>query len=114
MRKWALRHKESAHPDDDSGTITVRCRLPKPYRKSEDLTAGLNSNATNLAGTPSIASTQLLDEMMHDEQGVFRDPRPLTKDDLARIKPTCNPVSTKSDGTPKYPDVSQLAYLFLP
>jgi hypothetical protein len=105
---------ESAHPDDNSGTITVRCRLPKPYRKSEDLTAGLNSNATNLAGTPSIASTQLLDEMMHDEQGVFRDPRPLTKDDLARIKPTCNPVSTKSDGTPKYPDVSQLAYLFLP
>jgi hypothetical protein len=104
MRAWAHYHKNTAHQEGNSGTINIRCRLPKPYRQVES-----KSNTTE-----SSASTQLLDERMHDEQGVFRDPRPLTEDDLVRIQQACNPVSTRSDGTPKYPDVSQLAYIFLP
>ncbi|KAG9523609.1 hypothetical protein KCU93_g6555, partial [Aureobasidium melanogenum] len=108
MRKWAKRHKDEAHPENKSRPITVRCRLSNPYRQAEDLTAGLNSNSTNLGGTPSIESTQLLDEMMHDEQGKFRDPRPLTKEDLARIQKTCNPVSTRSSGEPQYPEMHEV------
>jgi len=105
MRKWAFRHKEAAHPEKKSGSINVRSCLPNPYGQAEDINAGLNSKSTNLGATPSTALTQLLHEMMRGERDTFSDSRPLTQEDLVRIQRTLNPVSTRSDGTPKYSEM---------
>lgn len=105
MMEWAFRHKEAAHPEEKSGLINVRFRLPNLYRQAEDIPADLNSKSTNLGATSSIALTQLLYEMMYDERGTFSDSRPLIQEYLARVQRTLNPVLIRSDGTPKYPDM---------